>query len=97
MPQSPVDAGLEMPPQLVPVFVQLTQEERTAAAQILAALDRGTIDRLVAQLIAMPTDKALATVRLTISEAGKRAPSVAHRAVNAAFRQMEEETSGGAS
>jgi hypothetical protein len=49
-PQPTVDAGLEMPPQLVPVFVQLTQEEQMAAAQILAALDRGTIDRLIAHL-----------------------------------------------
>jgi hypothetical protein len=96
-PQQPLDAGVEMPPQLVPVFVQLSQEEQMAAAQILAALDRGTIDRLIAQLVAMPTDKALATVRRTIAEARKRAPSVAHRAVNAAFREAEEETSGGAS
>jgi hypothetical protein len=86
-----------MPPQLVPVFVQLTQEEQMAAAQILAALDRGTIDRLIAQLVVMPTDRALAMVRRTIAEARKRAPSVAHRAVNAAFREAEEETNGGAS
>ena len=74
-----------------------TQEEQMAAAQILAALDRGTIDRLIAQLIEMPTDRALAMVRRTIAEARKRAPSVAHRAVNAAFREVEEETNGGAS
>jgi hypothetical protein len=96
-PQPTVDAGLEMPPQLVPVFVQLTQEEQMAAAQILAALDRGTIDRLIAQLVAMPTDKALTMVRRTIAEARKRAPSVAHRAINAAFREAEAETNGGAS
>jgi hypothetical protein len=93
----PLDVGLEMPPQIVPVFVQLTQEEQMAAAQIFAALDRDTIDRLIAQLVAMPTDRALATVRRTIAEARKRAPSVAQRAVNAAFRDANEETDGGAS
>jgi hypothetical protein len=80
-------AGLDVPPALFPVLMKLTPEEQAAGIQLLSVLDRASIDKIVAQLVAMPPEKALATVRASIDNARKRSASVAHRAVMAALSE----------
>jgi hypothetical protein len=74
-------APVGIPPGLVPVLVQLTPDEQIIGVQILQALDTATVEKLKADLLALPPDQALAQVRRIIAHAQQRAASVAHRAV----------------
>jgi hypothetical protein len=87
--------GLDIPPALIPVLAQLSSDEQIVGAQILSVLDRASIEKISAELLAMPTERALATVRLAIANARQRSASVAHRAINSAL--AEERAKGGAS
>jgi hypothetical protein len=90
----------QIPPALIPVAMQLSEEERQACMQLLTLLDRKTIDDLVKQLSSLPTDRAVGVVRRALAEAQRRGPSIAQRAVFAALRSEEgkdADPNGGAS
>lgn len=87
----------EIPPSLIPAFVQLTPEERAIGAQLLLKLDRASVDAFIAKLVAMPTDKAVRTVRQAIAEADRRSASIAHRAIHAAMSSDDDAVEGAVS
>jgi hypothetical protein len=85
----------DVPLQLAPVLMQLSDDERIVASQIVEALDRGTIQMLTDRLIAMPPERALRTIRNAINDARRRSPSVAQRAVAEALHEEEESRPNG--
>jgi hypothetical protein len=85
-----------VPPELAPILAQLSQEEIQVGIQMLATLDRATIEKLTARLISLTPEKALATIRIAIAESMRRAPSVAQRAVASALDAEVAQATGGA-
>jgi hypothetical protein len=92
---SPLDVS-GVPAELMAVCAQLSPEDQMLGLQLLSVLDRGTIEKLVADLSGVPPEVALTTVRAMIAEARRRSPSVAHRAVAAALREMGQPPANGA-
>jgi hypothetical protein len=86
------EEGPSLPPELVPVLMQLSREERQAGARLIAALDVATVERLTAKLVALPTDEALAMVRRVLANADKRTASVAQRSVSSVLRDDDDAT-----
>jgi hypothetical protein len=85
----------DVPPQLASVLMQLSDDDKIVASQIVAVLDRGTLQSLTDRLIAMPPETALQTIRNAINDARRRSPSVAQRAVADALREEENSRPNG--
>ena len=85
---SQITLGL-LPAELGPPLAQLNPDELQLGVQVVSALDETTIKRLASKLLAMPSDKALQTVRRLIDESRRRRASVAHRAVMSVLDQPE--------
>jgi hypothetical protein len=89
--------ALEVPPALFPVLAQLSHDEQIVGIQILQALDSATVEKVKAELLALPTDQALAMVRRMVAHAQQRSASVAHRAVMAAMAEQAKSATKGQS
>jgi hypothetical protein len=85
----------DVPPQLIPVLMQLSDDEKMVGLQVFQQLDLGSIKNLTDRLLAMPQDSALKTIKTMIKNARLRSASVAHRAVSAALREEEESRTNG--
>jgi hypothetical protein len=92
--QVPIDG---IPPTLIPVLSQLTPEERLLSAQMVSALDRATVEKLLAKLQSLPTVQAVAAVREAIAAMRLRAASIAQRAVAVVLGEDSATVSGSAS
>jgi hypothetical protein len=86
----------QIPPALLPIVMQLSEEERQWAAQIASTLDVAKGQKLVEKLASLPVDEAVRRVRSMIAAAKKRSASVAHRAAEVIFDDEDGAVAGGA-
>jgi len=80
-----VDEPPDVPAALQPIFARLSPEEVSAGEEMLSILDLSTVNRMIAELTAVPLDDGVAAMRRAIDEARRRGASVAQRAVLAAL------------